>query len=130
MSFTDTDLVSTAFCVLPQLLQFKLCNVEVKLQWVPAHIRIHGNEEADKLANTAHLNGIECPVSPCYSEVLREPSENKWSPSPIVIDSPREITKALPTFWERLGYLIDGNRVGGGDRGGVDHQTSHALYKM
>ncbi|GBP43807.1 hypothetical protein EVAR_82238_1 [Eumeta japonica] len=57
--------VPTAFCVLEQLLQFKLRNVEVKLQWVPAHIGIYGNEEAEKLANTAHLNGIE------YSSLIR-----------------------------------------------------------
>ncbi|GBP52153.1 Phenoloxidase-activating enzyme [Eumeta japonica] len=41
---------------------------EVKPQWVPAHIRIPGNKEADKFVNTAHLSGIECSVSPCYSE--------------------------------------------------------------
>ncbi|GBP18007.1 hypothetical protein EVAR_16952_1 [Eumeta japonica] len=53
--------VPTAFCVLAQLLQLKIRNVEVKLQWVPAHIGVYGNEEADKLANSAHLNGIEYP---------------------------------------------------------------------
>ncbi|GBP23605.1 hypothetical protein EVAR_80222_1 [Eumeta japonica] len=62
--------VPTAFCVIAQLLQFKLRNVEVKLQWVPAHIGVYGNEDIDKLANSAHLNGIEYPVSPCYLEVL------------------------------------------------------------
>ncbi|GBP53649.1 hypothetical protein EVAR_38623_1 [Eumeta japonica] len=47
--------VPTAFCVLPQLLQYELRNVQVKYQWIPAHIEIYGNEEAEKLANTTHF---------------------------------------------------------------------------
>ncbi|GBP71061.1 hypothetical protein EVAR_49399_1 [Eumeta japonica] len=54
--------VPTAFCVLTQLLHFKLRNVRVKLRWVPSHIGISGNEETDRLANAEHLSGIECPV--------------------------------------------------------------------
>ncbi|KAL0841117.1 hypothetical protein ABMA28_014874 [Loxostege sticticalis] len=62
--------VPIAFVVLGQILQFESRNIRVRLQWVPSHIGIWGNEEADKLANAACSNGTECEISPCYSEVL------------------------------------------------------------
>lgn len=62
--------VPTAFCVLGQLIRLVLRDVKVILQWVPGHIGLKGNEEADKLANAAYLNGTECDIRPCSSEVF------------------------------------------------------------
>ncbi|GBP46144.1 hypothetical protein EVAR_26589_1 [Eumeta japonica] len=140
--------VLTAFCVLAQLLQYELRNVEVILQWVSAHIGICGNEEADKLANTAHLSVIEYPISSCYSEVLSlsrdkrqcKPLEYSGMQATVNTRDSREVTIELPAFWVGIEYPMGGRsesmNSGGVDKGRlcsdgreVGQQNSHSLYE-
>lgn len=60
---------STAYTIL-QLEEFDKNNVVLKLQWIPSHIGLTGNEEVDRLANRAASEGIEILIKPCYFELL------------------------------------------------------------
>ncbi|XP_028177953.1 uncharacterized protein LOC114365550 [Ostrinia furnacalis] len=42
----------------------------LRLQWVPSHLGLRGNEEADRLAKLACTEGLEFPILPFYTEVL------------------------------------------------------------
>lgn len=44
----------------------------MRLQWVPSHIGIYGNEEADRLAKLAITVGTKITYFPFYSETLNE----------------------------------------------------------
>lgn len=62
--------ISIAYEVLDQVNNFKINNIALTMQWVPAHIGLYGNEEADHLAKRALVEGFPLNVQPNYSEVL------------------------------------------------------------
>lgn len=49
--------VSIAYEILKAIIRLNKSRKDVKLQWVPAHIGLRGNEEADRVAKLAALNG-------------------------------------------------------------------------
>ncbi|CAH2091702.1 unnamed protein product [Euphydryas editha] len=64
--------MSTAYKILDKINRACSKNLTIVLQWVPSHIGLSGNEEADKLAKKAIFEGEEANILPRYSEVLRK----------------------------------------------------------
>ena len=58
----------TAYAVLRQF--HELGDINLRLQWVPSHIGILGNEKADYYAKKAILEGVEVNIVPFYAEIL------------------------------------------------------------
>ena len=50
--------IPVAYKLLNEVIKLILKGVAVKLQWVPSHLGIKGNEEADKLARKVLVDGI------------------------------------------------------------------------
>ncbi|KAL0883429.1 hypothetical protein ABMA27_016810 [Loxostege sticticalis] len=44
--------------------------INLRLQWVPSHVGLSGNEEADRLAKLACTTGINFSIVPFYTEIL------------------------------------------------------------
>ncbi|KAL0819666.1 hypothetical protein ABMA28_007732 [Loxostege sticticalis] len=42
----------------------------LRLQWIPSHLGLRGNEEADRLAKLAYNDGTQFSILPFYSEIL------------------------------------------------------------
>ncbi|XP_045780561.1 uncharacterized protein LOC123877742 [Maniola jurtina] len=57
-----------AFEILKQIYDFR--HINLRLQWVPSHIGLRGNEEADKLAKSAINVGKELSIVPFFTEIL------------------------------------------------------------
>jgi ribonuclease HI len=73
--------VPTAYKILQGVHELNNNGIGFKLQWVPSHVGIVGNEEADRLAKVAITNGQTIVVKPFYSEVLKKYNDicyNKW----------------------------------------------------
>lgn len=64
--------VSIAFAVLSKIYFLLRNNVHIVLQWVPSHIGLKGNEEADRLAKRAAISGLQIYILPIYSEILSQ----------------------------------------------------------
>lgn len=64
--------VPIAFKILSQLYIFQIRKINLRLQWVPSHIGLYGNEEADRLAKLAITVGTKITYFPFYSETLNE----------------------------------------------------------
>ncbi|CAK1602214.1 unnamed protein product [Parnassius mnemosyne] len=62
--------VSIAYHILNEIFKLQCKNCNLVLQWVPSHIGLQGNEEADKLAKLAITQGRECNIDPDYTEIL------------------------------------------------------------
>lgn len=62
--------ISIAYEVLNKIQQFNLRNRYLRLQWIPSHVGLSGNEEADCLAKKAVSDGIYISIRPDYSEFL------------------------------------------------------------
>ncbi|XP_046974495.1 uncharacterized protein LOC124540818 [Vanessa cardui] len=74
--------VPIAFVILNILKEFHKTNINVKLQWIPAHIGITGNEIVDKLAKEAIVDGHVINYLPSCSENLYRVKQycfNLWS---------------------------------------------------
>lgn len=59
-----------AFTVLQKIYAFLKSRRQIRLQWVPSHIGLMGNEEADRLAKMGTMSTRVLNISPFYSEVL------------------------------------------------------------
>lgn len=59
-----------AYEILSKIEELAEKGVDLRLQWVPSHIGIRGNEEADRLAKIGSTEGQEIYVKPYYSEIL------------------------------------------------------------
>jgi ribonuclease HI len=62
--------VQIAYEVLKVMLEVKKHSTHLKLQWIPAHIGLRGNEEADRLAKLACTTGDYFHILPFYTEIL------------------------------------------------------------
>lgn len=61
---------SVAYKIVRQLESFDKNSTCVKLQWIPSHIGLTGNEEVDRLAKSAAIDGSDTYIMPSYSELL------------------------------------------------------------
>lgn len=61
---------SVAYGIIRKVLSLRNKGVDLRLQWVPSHVGLQGNEEADKLAKEAFSVGAETFIVPEHSEVL------------------------------------------------------------
>lgn len=60
----------TAYAILKQILQLNQDNKNLRLQWVPSHIGLSGNEEADKMAKLGVTLGQPLKADPSYVEYI------------------------------------------------------------
>ena len=70
-----------AYAVLRKIHEYAYNNLNVVLQWVPSHIGLQGNEEADRLAKRASTEGIEIFIKPTFSELItkfKKENFNEW----------------------------------------------------
>lgn len=73
--------VSIAYTIISKLDEITRSGNKVKLQWVPSHIGISGNEKVDCLAKKGISEGIELNIKPDYSELLpkyKEKCHQNW----------------------------------------------------
>ncbi|XP_026321603.1 fatty-acid amide hydrolase 2-like [Hyposmocoma kahamanoa] len=73
MRFSKCFKTSPIMCIMSSELiaiSEALSNVQLKLQWIPSHVGLKGNEEADILAKRGITEGQEMNILPCYSEFL------------------------------------------------------------
>lgn len=62
--------VSLAYVILAKIDDLIVKGVKLRLQWIPSHIGIQGNEKADMLAKFAAKNGKATDIKLEYTEVL------------------------------------------------------------
>lgn len=60
--------------------------VALKIQWVPSHIRLTGNDKPDDLAKRAISEGIEVEVNPSYYKVLGKYIQECWNTWKVYFD--------------------------------------------
>lgn len=56
-------------------------NKNVRLQWIPSHVRIRGNEVVDRRAREALVDGIHMDWVPYYNDILtvvKEDCRSRW----------------------------------------------------
>jgi ribonuclease HI len=70
LSDSKSALQHIAYKILDKVLVLVDGGVVLGLQWIPSHIGVHGNEEADKLARDAISKGTEIYLKQEYTEVL------------------------------------------------------------
>ncbi|KAL0822281.1 hypothetical protein ABMA28_004394 [Loxostege sticticalis] len=73
--------VSIAYKILAKINEFNNSGVCLRLQWIPSHIGIRGNEEADRLAKLAVTEGSNYNIEPFCLENLSKYKElcyNEW----------------------------------------------------
>lgn len=70
-----------AYTILNKIYSIGSKNITLKLQWIPSHLGIKGNEEADKLAKLGSQDGTNFDILPFYTEILhnfRKYCYNGW----------------------------------------------------
>lgn len=59
---------SISYIILEKIQKLQANNKQLRLQWIPSHVGLRGNEEADRLAKLAASDGTETFIEPDYSE--------------------------------------------------------------
>lgn len=63
------------------ILDVNILGHNVCLGWIPSHVGIHGNEQADKLANIGRILNVPLDISPDFYElipILKKKIEDNW----------------------------------------------------
>lgn len=68
--FAHRSGVSVAYDVVRKIAECRTKGINLKLQWVPSHIGLRGNDVADELARQAAINGLAYKLDPNYSELF------------------------------------------------------------
>ncbi|XP_030039212.2 uncharacterized protein LOC115454631 [Manduca sexta] len=63
---------SIAYAILKKILSLQKNGIDLRLQWIPSHIGIRGNEVADSLAKDSLLNGSQTYIWPENTEILNK----------------------------------------------------------
>nr|XP_026492744.1 uncharacterized protein LOC113398301 [Vanessa tameamea] len=63
--------VPIAYYILYKIYYLLKKGITLRLQWIPSHIGLKGNEEVDKIAKHAVITGTDIEVKPYYSEYLK-----------------------------------------------------------
>lgn len=61
---------SIAYAILEKILKLNANDTSLRLQWIPSHVGIRGNEEVDKMARDAITTGVDVFIIPEYTETL------------------------------------------------------------
>ncbi|CAH2091282.1 unnamed protein product [Euphydryas editha] len=61
---------SLAYSILRKIHECQQLNIVLKIQWIPSHIGLWGNEEADRLARAAANDGSYVCIKPTFLEIL------------------------------------------------------------
>jgi ribonuclease HI len=61
---------SIAYKIIRKLNSISKRHFDFKLQWVPAHVGLRGNEEADRISKLATIHGTKLNYDPDYSEYI------------------------------------------------------------
>lgn len=107
-----------AYSIIESLCGLKAQNKIVKLQWVPSHVGIQGNEEADRQAKQAASEGIRCDQLPFYTDLLPNLKQDIYKMYKEYFDS-RSLTKGI---WYRT-IVSDPLRCPWFDRAGMDRNN-------
>lgn len=70
-----------AYSILDSILELQSMSKEVHIQWIPSHVNVDGNEQADLLARQACSDGIFLQVVPSFSDcikLVRQACQNEW----------------------------------------------------
>lgn len=70
-----------AYSILESIIGLSARGKHVSLQWIPSHVGLSGNDEADRLAGEALVDGITMDFLPYHSDLLtlvKEKCRNNW----------------------------------------------------
>ncbi|KAG6458727.1 hypothetical protein O3G_MSEX011001 [Manduca sexta] len=61
---------SIAYVILSKIFDILAAGIELKLQWIPSHIGLRGNEKADCRAKQGIFEGMELTIEPNYTDLF------------------------------------------------------------